>query len=59
VLKLETLLETEMTRKQFVVAVASTMVGLTGLSTILGLFTKNLPEQHSANPGYGDRDYGP
>jgi hypothetical protein len=48
-----------MTRKQFVVAVASTMVGLTGLSTILGLFTKNLPEQHSANPGYGDRDYGP
>ena len=57
--KISGLLEKEMTRKQFVLAMISACLGLTGISAFLGAFTKNIDVKPSGNPGYGDRGYGP
>jgi NADH:ubiquinone oxidoreductase subunit 5 (subunit L)/multisubunit Na+/H+ antiporter MnhA subunit len=59
VVKLGKLLETEMTRKQFVASLASAIIGLTGISAFLGAFSKSAQTPQSTNPGYGDRGYGP
>jgi hypothetical protein len=56
--KIDQLLQKEMTRKQFLLFIGSSLAGLFGLSTILGLFTKGNSTQN-IDPGYGERNYGP
>lgn len=57
--KLDQLLQQELTRKQFLITLLTTIAGLFGLSTLLGLFTKNSTTSQSFRPGYGRQDYGP
>lgn len=57
-LKLEKILQKEMTRKQFMLALASGVVGLLGISTFLGAFTRETTKP-AEDTGYGDRHYGP
>ncbi|HSX15961.1 MAG TPA: hypothetical protein VLF40_04175 [Candidatus Saccharimonadales bacterium] len=57
-IKLDKILQQELTRKQFVVSTVSAFVGLLGISTFLGAFTKNI-EKRPERPGYGDQGYGP
>lgn len=56
---LDTLLRKEMTRKEFLGTLFGLVVGVMGLSSILGLFTGNTPSAASKNPGYGKQGYGP
>jgi hypothetical protein len=53
------ILEQELTRKQFILAVVSAVIGLTGISTFLGVFSKNIQPTKSTRPGYGERGFGP
>lgn len=58
--KIQKLLETEMTRKQFLIVLGSGIAGVLGFSGLIGLFTKNTtPSNNSDLPGYGERGYGP
>ncbi len=57
--KLEQLLATEVTRKQFVLSLVSAIVGLTGIAAFLGALSKSVEAPKSTNPGYGERGYGP
>lgn len=57
--KLDKLLATEMTRKQFVLSLAAGIVGLSGIAAFLGAFSKSIEMPQSINPGYGERGYGP
>ncbi|HSX05743.1 MAG TPA: hypothetical protein VLF69_04710 [Candidatus Saccharimonadales bacterium] len=57
-IKIDKLLQKELTRKQFVVSLFSAFAGLLGISTFLGAFTKSVDPQPT-RPGYGKQDYGP
>ena len=57
-IKLEKILQKEMTRKQFMLAALSGLAGAMGISTFLGAFTKDT-DTKSKNPGYGTQRYGP
>ena len=57
-IKLDKILQQEITRKQFVVSALSAFVGLLGVSTFLGVFTKSI-EKQPERPGYGEQGYGP
>ncbi|MEJ0072548.1 MAG: hypothetical protein WDN27_00405 [Candidatus Saccharibacteria bacterium] len=57
--KIEKLLEKEMTRKQFLLALLSGVVGFAGISAFLGAFTRGIDSSPSELPGYGMRGYGP
>lgn len=58
--RLDNLLQKEVTRKQFVSLLIGAVFGLTGLPSIIGLFSKNLQEVDKNNlPEYGEQRYGP
>lgn len=57
--QLNTLLQKEVSRKQFVVSLMAAVFGLTGLPGLLGLFSKNIQESDTKRPGYGKQGYGP
>ncbi|HSX06613.1 MAG TPA: hypothetical protein VLG92_02750 [Candidatus Saccharimonadia bacterium] len=58
-LNLDELLQKEITRKQFIASMFSAVVGLLGITTFLGVFTKNVSQEESGRPGYGKQGYGP
>lgn len=52
------LLQQPMTRKQFIIVLATGIGGLFGLSSLFGLFSQATPPAPEF-PGYGLRNYGP
>jgi hypothetical protein len=56
--KLDEILEREVTRRQFLMLLGAGLMGILGISTLLGIFSQDQPEQR-AQLGYGLRDYGP
>ena len=54
--KLEELLSTEMTRRQFLMTLGLGFISMFGLSAIMGAVTGSTPEH--VMRGYGSRDYG-
>jgi hypothetical protein len=60
VLKIEQLLQKEMTRKEFLGTLGLLVISIFGLSTIFGLFTKSSSSiEQTGLIGYGMHDYGP
>lgn len=56
--KFEQLMQAQMDRRQFLLAMGTGLISLVGLSALLGFFAKNetkAPER----PGYGQQKYGP
>ncbi|MBW4062070.1 hypothetical protein HJC99_05860 [Candidatus Saccharibacteria bacterium] len=56
--KLDRLLAREMDRREFLVTVGLGIVSLFGLSALMGILSRNEPENGSL-ADYGMRDYGP
>jgi len=56
--RFEMLLQRELTRKEFLVALFGIVLTLVSLPSLLGMFSKSSTTQTSL-PGYGERNYGP
>ncbi len=57
--KIDRILEQQVTRKEFLTTIALAFVGLFGMSSIIGLFTKNEKPTNDKLPEYGMGAYGP
>jgi hypothetical protein len=58
--RIHSLLQREMTRKQFLTAMFGILLSVIGLPAILSLLTQNSSESTPpARPGYGRSGYGP
>ena len=55
--KIDRILQTKMDRREFLGVMATAAVSVFGLTTILGLFTKDQPQEVSTL-GYGEGYYG-
>ncbi|HUD05335.1 MAG TPA: hypothetical protein VMR18_00225 [Candidatus Saccharimonadales bacterium] len=55
--KFDELLNKDVTRKEFLTTVTIAVTSLFGLSTIMGVLTKNHPSEDEG-PGYGSQNYG-
>jgi hypothetical protein len=59
-IKLDSLLQKELTRKQFVQSIFAAVVGMAGITAFLGAFTKDVSKPAASDrPGYGNQGYGP
>lgn len=57
--KLDDILTTNVTRKQFLATIGLGLTSILGLSTIIGIFTKSSPaSKDNGEAGYGVRHYG-
>lgn len=57
--KIEDLMSKKMTRKQFLTTIGVAVVGIFGLSSIMGILSQKGPDSGHNLVGYGMRDYGP
>jgi hypothetical protein len=56
--RFEELLERELTRKEFLIALFGITISLVSVPAIIGMFSKSSSSQ-PGQPGYGERSYGP
>lgn len=57
--KINTFLEKEMTRRQFLLTLGTGMMSLVGLTALMGMLTPEEKTDNSGLPGYGVQNYGP
>ncbi len=56
--QLDKILQQKLTRKQFIVVILSALLGLFGITALLGALSKGT-KSLNLNPGYGEHNYGP
>ena len=56
--QLDNILQQKLTRKQFIIVLLSALMGLFGITALLGALSKGT-KSLNLSPGYGEHHYGP